>query len=88
MHLPPMTRLDATAPPIRALADKPNTAAYTAVLPDKTIMAAKNQRGAYGAAVSRRLDFDKADAVPEQVLNDILWHSIKGRKTPMPPIRY
>jgi hypothetical protein len=33
-----------------------------------------------------RMDLAEADRVPEQELNEILWRSVKGPLSPMPPI--
>jgi len=87
LHLAPMTRYDAVAPPLRAFTDAPNFAPFSAVLPDKTLLAQRNLPSAYGAAQSRRLDFQSADAAPDALMNDILWHSIKGRAAPLPAVR-
>jgi hypothetical protein len=35
-----------------------------------------------------KLNFTKEDSVPDEVLNDILWHGIMGRNTPKPAVRY
>ena len=87
LRVPPMTRLDATAPPLRAfgLAD---LTPYTAILPDKALLAQKNGRTAYGAERSRRMDFAKADDAPEEALNEILWRSLKGPRAPLTTIRH
>ena len=37
------------------------------------------------AAIAARMDFTDYDRVDEQMLNEILWHSIKGADVPMPP---
>jgi hypothetical protein len=34
------------------------------------------------------MDFSDADLTPEQPLNEILWHSVKGPDVPMPPPRH
>ena len=48
----------------------------------------KNPANAYGAALAARMDFSDYDRVDEQMLNRILWHSIKGENVPMPaPVR-
>jgi hypothetical protein len=46
-----------------------------------------NTATAYRADDSKRLTFEVADSVPDQVLNDILWHAIKGVNVPAPLIR-
>jgi hypothetical protein len=34
------------------------------------------------------LDFSKEDSIPDAVLNDILWHAVKGASVAEPPIRH
>ncbi len=87
LGLPPMTRLDATAPPLRVFGKSADLTPYTARLPDKSLLAQKNTRRAYGAERSRRMDFAQADDAPEQALNEILWRSLKGPHAPLPTIR-
>jgi hypothetical protein len=36
------------------------------------------------AAVSARLNFRRVDACPEDILNRILWHAVKGSAAPYP----
>ncbi len=87
LHLAPMTRYDAVAPPLRAFTATADLAPFTALLPDKTLLAQRNAPTAYGAAQSRRLNFQNADAAPDAVMNTLLWHSIKGRTVPLPAVR-
>ena len=87
LGLPPMTRLDASAPPLRAFSSTPDLTPYAVIVPDPAILGEKNAKTAYGAARSARLNFRDADAVPDAELNDILWHAIKGRNVPLPPVR-
>ena len=90
LGLPPMNRYDAAAPALTVFAATPeNDAPYEAILPAKAIIAEINQKTAYRAADSARLiPRLAADATPDEELNDILWHSIKGKNTPMPPTRH
>jgi hypothetical protein len=88
LGLPPMCRYDATAPVYDFWTKTPdNSAPYNAILPDPSILSQVNARTAYRAKDSARLTWNVADSVPDQVLNDILWHAVKGVKTPAPPIR-
>jgi hypothetical protein len=36
------------------------------------------------ASLSARLDFSRVDACPEETLNRILWHAVKGSAVPYP----
>ncbi len=44
-----------------------------------------NSVGAPGAEASARMDFSQADLTPEFELNEILWWSMRGPMSPMPP---
>ena len=87
LHLPPMTRLDASAPPLRGFSSTPDLTPFAAILPDPAILGEKNAKTAYGAARSAQLNFRQADAAPDAELNDILWHAIKGANVPLPLVR-
>ncbi len=87
LHLQPMTRYDAVAPPLRAFTATPDLTPFTALLPDKTLLDQRNTSASYGAAQSRRLDFRDADAAPDAAVNTLLWRSIKGASVPLPAVR-
>ena len=88
LGLPPMCQLDAIASPIRVFGAQPtNLEPYEPILPDKKIITEVNGVRAYGAARSAKLDFSAADRVPDDVLSEIVWHSVKGANTPVPPKR-
>jgi YVTN family beta-propeller protein len=87
LGLPPMNRYDATAPVLDIWTKTPdNDAPYDAILPDEAILRQVNTATAYRAQDSVALNFEVADSVPDQVLNDILWHAVKGVNTPQPKI--
>ncbi|HLV81582.1 MAG TPA: bifunctional YncE family protein/alkaline phosphatase family protein [Chthonomonadaceae bacterium] len=80
LGLPPMCRYDATAPALAVFGAAPgNVERYTALLPAREIIEEFNTSASYRARESAHLDFRQADRVPDAVLNDIIWHSIKGR---------
>lgn len=86
LGLPPMTQYDAIARPFAFLTGAPtNSEPYEAILPAESVITATNQRTAYRAADSLRLvqRFGEDDE-EAATLNDILWHDVKGAKTPMP----
>ena len=88
LGLPPMCRYDAIAPVIADFSSSPgNTEPYNALLPAREIVGEVNRATAYRAQDSLRLDFRQADRVPDAVLNDILWHAVKGVHTPEPDLR-
>ena len=87
LGLPPMSMYDAAAAPMyAAFQAAPNLAAFQhralTVDPNE-----KNVASAVGAAQSMRMDFRDADLTPEVELNDIVWRSVKGARSPMPPPR-
>ena len=89
LGLPPMCQYDAVAPVMNFFEKTAvNLETYTAILPTKAIVGEVNKKGAYKAEESRRLDFSREDRVPDALLNDLLWHSVKGAKTPEPSPRY
>jgi putative chromate ion transporter len=75
LGLPPMNIYDAMAPPMYdAFALAPDLRPYD-VLPERIDVNAVNAKTAYGAQISRRLDFRHADANDPAILNQILAHS-------------
>ncbi|MBM3495003.1 MAG: bifunctional YncE family protein/alkaline phosphatase family protein, partial [Armatimonadetes bacterium] len=88
LGLPPMCQYDAVAAPMDCFtAKRENAEPYTAILPARAIVAEVNGRNAYKADISARLNFAEADAVPDALLNNILWHAIKGADVAEPPSR-
>ncbi|MES2465321.1 MAG: beta-propeller fold lactonase family protein [Armatimonadota bacterium] len=89
LGLPPMSQFDAAATPLYAsFTAKPNLTPYTC-LPARIDLNAKNVQTAYGAKASLALDFSAPDQLTvqdEDTLNRVLWHSIKGAKSPYPGI--
>lgn len=89
LGLPPMCQYDAVAPPIDIFTRKPeNIEPYKAILPAREIIAEVNQATAYGAELSGRLNFARVDAVPDHILNTILWRAVMGPDVPEPAPRY
>jgi hypothetical protein len=90
LGLPPMNLYDASAPILAIFGEKSeNDAPYTAILPDKAIIGEVNASSAYRSGDSARLvSRYKEESAPDEELNDILWHSIKGRYVMAPARRY
>ena len=85
LGLDPMTQFDLSATPIlNAITDSPDFEVYTAVKPLIDIEA-KNVAGTYGAERSMEFDFAIEDDIPDVELNEIIWKSIKGADSNMPP---
>ncbi len=92
LGLPPMNQFDATATPMfDCFTNVPNFTPYVSLTNNvpldemngapKKISDALLRKNAYASA---RLNFKKVDACPEDVLNRILWHAMKGSAAPYP----
>lgn len=82
----PLTTFDAAGHPLVAAFDaKPNNAAYVAEKP-RISLTEKNPARSATAARSAKMDFDEADEIDDDELNDILWIAIKKTEPP-PPVR-
>jgi YVTN family beta-propeller protein len=85
LALPPLSQFDAAANPMFAsFSDRADVKPYeheTARIDLNT----KNTSLAYGATRSSRMDFTEYDRVDDFVLNEILWHAVKGAQAPLPP---
>ncbi len=81
LGMKPMSAYDATADPIDLFARTTvNAEPYAAILPARSILSEVNARTSYRAADSLRLiDRFREESAPDVELNDILWHSIRGR---------
>jgi hypothetical protein len=88
LGLKPMSQFDAAARPMYACFQaKPDLRPFEHLTP-KVDLAERNPPDAYGAAVSERFDLTRADAVDDSLLNDVIWHSVRGCNAPMPaPVR-
>jgi YVTN family beta-propeller protein len=74
-----------------------NNATYAAILPPKKVISEMNQPASWLAKndprrrlalASQRMNFHLADQAPALQLNDIIWKSVKGPSSPMPPPRF
>ena len=45
----------------------------------------KNKATAWGAKMSEKFDLTKEDAADDLLLNEVIWRSVKGAESPMPP---
>jgi hypothetical protein len=92
LGLPPMNQMDATATPMTAcFMDTPDFTPFTALTNNipldqmnpapKKIADPLLRQHAYASA---RLPLEEADKCPEDTLNRILWHALKGSQTPYP----
>jgi len=91
LGLPPMNQLDLSATPMRnCFQAEPDPAPYKAVM-NKVPLDEMNKpldqlkgEALKWAKVSESMDFDDGDAADEDLLNRILWHSVKGDGVPYP----
>jgi hypothetical protein len=87
LGLPPMSTYDAAATPMfNAFQATPDLSVYRRITPN-VALDDRNPSTALGAQASRAMDWSDADLTPEEPLNEILWHAIKGPDVPMPPPR-
>jgi len=92
LGLPPMNQFDAAADPMAdCFTDAPDFTPFAAVPanikldelnPPPAKIKDKLLRSL--ALASARLDFSKVDACPEDTLNRILWHAVRGSAAPFP----
>jgi YVTN family beta-propeller protein len=92
LGLPPMNQFDATATPMfDCFTGTPDLTPFDAVpanIPLDTMNPLKDQIAdallRRQAIQSARLNFKRIDACPEDTLNRILWHAVKGSAAPYP----
>jgi hypothetical protein len=85
LGLPPLSQFDAAATPMfESFSDKPDLTPYEHV-PARVNLNARNERTAYGADRSSKMDFSEYDRIDDFELNEILWRAVKGVDAPLPP---
>jgi len=88
LGLEPMSHYDAAATPLyNAFVGTPNLATYQRLTP-RVALDEKNLPSAAGATASLAMDFSEEDRTPEVLLNEIIWQSVKGRDSRMPPPKW
>ena len=86
LGLRPMTQFDASARLMTtSFQTTPDPSGYAAEKP-RIPLDSKNPPNAPGAATSNRMDFEEADQIDDDELNDILWRAIR-KDAPPPPVR-
>jgi DNA-binding beta-propeller fold protein YncE len=87
LGLAPMSQYDAAAAPLyNAFTGTPTLASYTHAVP-RVALDEKNLPSSFGSVLSAKMDFSIEDRAPEGLLNEIIWRSVKGAHSPMPPPR-
>ena len=90
LGIEPMNQLDATATPINIFRAEPDLRPYKALLPNValdnlTTPAARDAATAYWMQRTAEQDLAHADMADPEVLNRIIWFSVKGN-VPMPSV--
>jgi DNA-binding beta-propeller fold protein YncE len=81
----PMSQFDAAAMPMYAsFQSKPDNTPFVARAVTVN-MQEKNDAAAWGAQRSRKMNFAKEDAADDLQLNEVIWRSVRGAHSPMPP---
>ena len=95
LNIPPMNQYDAIATPILDFDTTPsNTGVYTATLPPASILSgvapAMSNAGALLPLekLCATMDFVHPDSAPENILNQVIWKSVKGVHSKMPALRH
>ncbi|MBW2270892.1 MAG: bifunctional YncE family protein/alkaline phosphatase family protein [Deltaproteobacteria bacterium] len=84
LGLPPMSQYDAAAIPMfDAFQDRADLTPYAA-RPNQISLDERNSAESYGAELSMRMNWEAVDDAPEQLLNEIIWKSVKGAASEMP----
>lgn len=85
LGMPPMSQYDAAAMPMHASFVTEAQITPFDVIQPKIDVNAKNEVGDCGSEESRKMDFSDVDRAPMHSLNEIIWKSVKGADSPMPP---
>ena len=86
LGLKPMSQFDAAATPMfAAFQATPDATPYTG-LPARIDLDRRNvSETSWGARISRTMDFSKEDAADDLLLNKVIWQSVRGENSPVPP---
>jgi hypothetical protein len=89
LGMPPMSQYDAVATPFQFISkNASNIEPFKAIKPSKDIIMALNSKTAYRSKDSNNIPRFAEESEIDEELNDILWKSIKGIKTPTPQPKY
>ena len=85
LGLEPMSQFDAAATPMyHSFTARADFTPYRH-LPANVDLDEVNKPGAWGAEESAKLDFSKEDVADDLLLNEIVWRSVRGADSAMPP---
>lgn len=93
LGMQPMNQLDASAAPIDIFRDQPDLRTYKAILPDlalnNLVVPARSARDAgesYWMKRTSEQNLELADMADPRVMNEIIWHSVRGSGSQMPAV--
>jgi DNA-binding beta-propeller fold protein YncE len=87
LGLRPMSQFDALATPMyNSFSASSEFKPYKALAANVDLNE-RNQKTAWGSELSSKMDFAKEDAADDLLLNEVIWRSIRGADSPMPPPR-
>ncbi len=85
LGLRPMSQFDAAARPMyNSFQSKPTLTTYKHVVPE-TDMRMVNLEEAWGSKLCETFDFTTEDMIDDLIFNEIIWRSVRGANSPMPP---
>ncbi|MBI3840092.1 MAG: beta-propeller fold lactonase family protein [Planctomycetia bacterium] len=85
LGLNPMTQFDAAALPMYDSFQAQADLTPYKVRPANVDLTARNDPAAWGSELSAELDLSKEDSADDLVLNEIIWRSVRGADSIMPP---
>ncbi|MDR3611070.1 MAG: bifunctional YncE family protein/alkaline phosphatase family protein [Ignavibacteriaceae bacterium] len=86
LGLKPMTQFDLSAAPIlNPIMDVPDLNFFNAEKPEIDLNE-KNSAGLFGGDKCEKMNLTIEDAVPEREFNEILWKTVKGEGSELPPV--
>lgn len=81
----PMSQFDAAARPMYgSFQGRPDLRPYVHRVP-KADLEQKNTQAAWGSKLSEKFDLEKEDRADDLLFNEVIWRSVKGANSPMPP---
>ena len=91
LGISPMNQLDASAPPMDIFQSQPDLTPYQAVVPrvalnNLIVPPSSDRETARWIRESERQDFTAADLANPEILNRILWFSVRGGTEPYPAV--
>jgi hypothetical protein len=85
LGIPPMSQYDAAARPLFTAFASVSLATGFRAREARVALDERNREDAPGAQASLRMSMWEADLAPERELNEILWKSVRGADSEMPP---